>query len=84
MIGLAIAGLLLGLIGAPLVLYVIAFVVIQGKEKTHKKEARAIMQKHNQEIRSLKKQYEKDKQRFHKLDLKIQRVIARAKESEAK
>jgi len=83
MFDLVIGGLLLGLIGAPLIFYLIGVIIVKIKENTNQKKTRIMEEEHNKKIKKLKKEYERDQKRFHRLDLKLQRIIAKAKEKEA-
>jgi chaperonin cofactor prefoldin len=79
MIGLVVGGFIFGLLGAPFLFYLIGTTILRVKRMSVENQKRTMVEEHNRTIETLRKQYDIDRREFHKADLKIQKIIARAK-----
>lgn len=73
----------MGLVGGPIVLYLIGSIVIQIKTTSNQKQADALQKQHNGDIKKMKAEYEKQRKHFNKKSIKIQKIVARAKKVQA-
>jgi len=82
-IGLTIGGLLAGLLGGPLIILGTGTLVIKIKEHIYSQKLKRAAQDHNEEIRKIKKQYDKEFNKYSKNINKIEKLLAKAKEETA-
>lgn len=75
-----IAGILLGLIAGPLVLYALGILVLKIRGGMQENGIQKMKEEHNAHIKTLRKKYEADRKKFNKRTIKMQQIIAKAKE----
>lgn len=79
MIFYAVGGLIFGLFGAPLVFYLGGMIVIKVKRNIVQQEIKRLTADHNKDVGRMRSEYEGLRKRFHKKNIRIQKVISRAK-----
>jgi len=72
---MAIAGILLGLVGGPLLLYAVGLLVLKFREGKQIQQIQKMKQEHNDYIKSLRKEHEKYRKQFNRKLIKIEKII---------
>jgi len=78
--GYAVAGLFIGLVGGPFLLYVLGMLVLSIRGRQQEKLIRKMRMAHNEKVCKLRKEYESYRKRFTKTTVKIERIISKARE----
>lgn len=76
----AIAGLIFGVFGGPIIIYAAGTVVVMWREHKVKKDVDRMISEHNKEVNCIKKKYESAEKRFGKISRQIQKVLAKAED----
>ena len=80
LVGYAVAGLFIGLVGGPLLLYALGMVVLKVRGHQQGKYVQMLRGQHNQRIKELRKEYERHRKRFTRTTVKLERIIGKARE----
>ena len=75
----AIGGFVFGVFGGPVIIYGLGTLIVIYREHKVRKTIEMMVKEHNQNIRNIRKKYEKAQNRFNALSIKIQKTIAKAK-----
>lgn len=74
--------MLFGLLGGPILFYLIGTLVVKVRASVQQKYMEKTAKQHNTEISKMNKEYHRQRKIFNKKTIKLQKLLAKAKEAQ--